>query len=122
MKVIIFHTELCPHYERALAELHTVLEQEGIRPQVELIEVQDEAQARTLRFLGSPTIRINGLDIEEARREAQPHEFGLACRLYQHNGMALGWPPRAMIREAVRKAKEAEAELEELGYLGGCCG
>lgn len=125
MKVILFHTEECPNYQETLEDLETVLNQEGVRPQVELIKVKNPAQAETLRFLGSPTIRVNGLDIEETRRGAQSYEFGLGCRIYRENGTLRGSPPREMIQQAIRKAQEAERAIGEEGWddlLVGCCG
>ncbi|MFQ5944919.1 MAG: hypothetical protein ACE5NC_01540, partial [Anaerolineae bacterium] len=95
------------------------------RPQVELFKIKNPAQAETLRFLGSPTIRINGLDIEESRRGAESHEVGLGCRVYRENGTLRGSPPREMIQQAVRKAQEAELAIRDEGWddlLVGCCG
>jgi hypothetical protein len=60
---------------------------------VEEVEVSDAAAAQALRFPGSPTIRINGVD-------AEPNEqlsFGLACRLYSSAGHV---PSQASLRRA----------------------
>jgi hypothetical protein len=60
--------------------------------------VRDESAAKKLKFFGSPTIRINGLDIEASSR--QINETGFACRCYPG-----GLPSEKMIRAAVREAQ-----------------
>jgi len=52
--------------------------------------------------VGSPTIQINGRDVEKTR-SADPPLFG--CRVYADEGRLSGLPPRAMIIEALRHAK-----------------
>lgn len=123
MKILLFHTQDCPDYHTALVQLNSVLVEEGLRPQVELFEINNLVQAQTLRIPGSPTIRINGEDIA-ALPHAPDQEFGLGCRLYRHNGRLLGWPPREVLRQAIRKAREAEASLQdEWGdFVVSCCG
>lgn len=99
MKIEVLYFEGCPNYLPAVDRLEAVLRQEGFETDIARIEVDvnDEAAARTLQFFGSPTIRINGLDIEaEARNIAQA---GFACRRY-----AGGAPSEEMIRAALRKA------------------
>ena len=98
MKIEVLYFEGCPNHRPALDRLRSVLRQEGLLADVAEIEVKDEATARALRFIGSPTIRVNGLDIEvEARAVKEP---AFACRRY-----AGGSPAEEMIRSALREAK-----------------
>ena len=99
MKIEVLYFSGCPNYLPALHRLRTVLDQEGIQDEVAEIEVKDESDAKTLGFLGSPTIRVNGLDIEPGSRSHQP--TGFACRRY-----AGGPPSEEMIRAALREALE----------------
>jgi hypothetical protein len=55
-----------------------------------------------LRFCGSPTIRIEGRDIDREAEQQRP--FGLSCRLYAGSPQ-VGIPPAAIIRDAVRQAR-----------------
>jgi hypothetical protein len=64
------------------------------------MEVADPALAQELRFLGSPSVRINGVHIEPADRSAV--HFGLMCRTYKTLHRAEGAPPIEMIRAALR--------------------
>jgi hypothetical protein len=53
----------------------------GIRPEVRLVDVSDEETARRLCFLGSPTIRVAGRDVEPGAQEREI--YVLACRIYR---------------------------------------
>jgi hypothetical protein len=97
MKVEIFYFEGCPNYKPASERLRAVIHQEGTSADVDEIGVPNEAAARDLGFLGSPTIRINGVDIEPASRNAGV--TGFACRCY-----AGGLPSTEMIQAALQEA------------------
>ena len=78
MRIQVLYVPGCPNHEAAISSVNEVLRAEKMVAVVEEVEVSDAAAAQTLRFPGSPTIRINGVD-------AEPNEelfFGLACRLY----------------------------------------
>lgn len=98
MRVEVLYLEGCPNYLPAVCRLKTILRKEGLELEVFEIEVKDEVAAKKLNFFGSPTIRINGLDIEADMRDAK--ETGLACRRY-----AGGLPSEEMIRSAVKEAR-----------------
>jgi hypothetical protein len=68
------------NYSPAMDRLRTVLVGEGLQVEVIEIEVRDDSAARELKFFGSPTIRVNGLDIEASSRQVSA--TGLACRCY----------------------------------------
>ena len=85
----------------------------GVEPTVDLLEVADLDAATELRFLGSPTVRVNGRDVEpgaELRRE-----FVLSCRVYQteqgvrraagtRRGFARPWRPQGAAWPCTRQA------------------
>jgi hypothetical protein len=99
MKIEVLYFEVCPNYRPALDRLRSVLRQEGLSAEVSEIVVNDEAAAKALKFIGSPTIRVNGLDIEVDSRTVEDPAF--ACRRY-----ADGSPSEEMIRSALREAQE----------------
>jgi 8-oxo-dGTP pyrophosphatase MutT (NUDIX family) len=71
----------CPSWERALAMLREAMEAAGLDPNsVEVREVDTDASAEREDFVGSPTIRVNGRDIQPPT-EGEP--TGLACRIYR---------------------------------------
>lgn len=71
----------CPSWERALAMLRAEMAARGVgEEQLEVIEVSDEAEAARHGFPGSPTIRVEGRDIQPPDPE---QAIGLTCRVYR---------------------------------------
>lgn len=99
MIVEILYFDGCPNYRPAADRLRRVLQMEGFLAEISEIEVKDESAAQLLQFIGSPTIRVNGLDVEIASRNVKG--TGFACRRYQG-----GLPSEEMIRIALKEAQE----------------
>src|SRR5688572_4959895 len=102
MTIDILYFQGCPNHQPAFERVRDVIQQEGIAADVNEIEVPDEPAAKKVGFLGSPTIRVNGIDIEPAARNLK--ESGFACRCYSG-----GLPPIEMIRAALREAQRQTA-------------
>src|SRR5216683_421255 len=102
MKVQLFYFDGCPNHPPALERLKHMLRQEGLPEHVEEINVTSPEQAQALAFLGSPTIKINGMDVEPAARASQA--YAMACRTYRNEGKQEGQPDEEMIRAAVKEA------------------
>lgn len=96
MAIEILYFRGCPHHEPTVALVRQVLREEGITAEIEEIEVHDPEEAEALRFLGSPSVRIEGVDIEPSA--AQRATFSLSCRMYGASGV----PPRALVEAALR--------------------
>ncbi len=93
----------CPNAAVAYERLRTALDEVGVSAAIETIEIDTPERARQLRFIGSPTIRIEGLDVEPAARRR--HDYGLSCRVYQSDGARIaGLPDMEMVRAAIRSA------------------
>ena len=92
----------CPSTDKALSVLRGVLADEGLDPDaVVLREVRTEREAESDRFVGSPTIRIGGVEVAPAENEP----VGLTCRVYRlRDGRVSPTPDPEDIREAVRRA------------------
>jgi len=91
MKVEILYFSGCPNRVPAVDSVREVLQQEGTPADMVEVEVRDTAAAQQVGFLGSPTIRIDGLDVEPAARAARA--FGIMCRTYIEGGRCAGVPP-----------------------------
>jgi hypothetical protein len=98
MRIEVLYFEGCPNYLPAVDRLRNILQQEGLPAEVAEIEVKNESGAKALKFFGSPTIRVNGLDIESDCRNVK--ETGFACRRYSG-----GVPSEEMIRTAIKEAQ-----------------
>jgi hypothetical protein len=103
MKVEIFYFSGCPNHVPAVDRVREVLAQEGTPAEMIEVEVKDAATAQQVGFLGSPSIRVNGQDVEPAVRGARA--FGMMCRTYIDGGQRAGVPPPDWIRAALREAK-----------------
>ena len=104
MRIEILYVTGCPNHTPAVGRVREALLREDVAAEMVEVEVKDANTARVVGFLGSPTIRIDGRDVEPAARVAQA--FGLTCRTYVHHGHRAGVPPIEWIRAAVREAKE----------------
>ena len=103
MKVDLLYFDGCPNWKVTQRELEEVLAEHGANEPVNLVYVTSNAHARQLRFLGSPTIRIDERDVEP---DTPTEGFNLECRLYWVNGRPEGSPPRDWIADAVKGAMQ----------------
>ena len=105
MKVQLLYIVGCPNHLPALSRLKTEMADEGLHLEVEEVEVLNESTAKSLLFPGSPTIRVNGADIE-AGSDANTGTY--ACRVYRDKdtGQISGLPPGEMIRNALRQHRK----------------
>ena len=76
-----------------------MVEEAGLSPELRLVRVDNPEQARRVRFLGSPTVRVNGRDVEPDA--ADRAGVGLGCRLYRGPEGFRGTPTDADLRAAL---------------------
>jgi hypothetical protein len=72
---------------------------------IEIVEremITDEMSVEQ-RFRGSPTVRINGVDVDPTLSDRE--EYGLSCRLYQTPDGLVGAPLDEWIVSALQRAK-----------------
>lgn len=90
----------CPSHPEALERLRKVMTEVGDHSTVELIEVLDEDDADRLSFPGSPTIRVDGDDVDPSG--ARQMGTALSCRIYRiEDGRFSPLPSEDMIRRAL---------------------
>ena len=102
MRVQLLYIPGCPNHAPAAERLHRLLTDQGVASAIEEIEVPDLSAARELAFVGSPTIRIDGEDVEPPVAGVT----GLACRTYASKGTLSGLPAEESISAAIRRARE----------------
>jgi hypothetical protein len=99
VKIELLYWDGCPSHPEALELLQTVLAELGLEAVVELREVRTDEEAQTLRFPGSPTIRVDGRDVDPAGAESRP---ALTCRIYHlADGRISPIPSREQLEEAL---------------------
>jgi hypothetical protein len=79
------------------------LASEAVKTGIQGIPVTTEVEAKALLFPGSPTVRVNGEDVEPPRSVPS-----LACRLYEDRS---GIPSEELLRAAILDAKGRESEF-----------
>jgi hypothetical protein len=100
VEVELLYFSGCPSYERLLPQLREIVRESGGDPAaITLRAVETEAGAAAERFLGSPTVRVDGRDVEIGA--ASRRDFGLKCRLYRTDEGQSPLPPEKWIRQAL---------------------
>jgi hypothetical protein len=99
----ILYFDGCPHYEGLEAHLRSLLLNVGVAASIGLRRVESGPQAQAERFLGSPTIRVNGIDVDPAAESRS--DYGLVCRVYHTADGLRGVPPDDWIVAAVQRSR-----------------
>jgi hypothetical protein len=105
MKIELLYIAGCPTHHAAAELIDDVLAELGLDAPVEHIDVATADLAQDLCFIGSPTIRVDGVDIDPSATERA--EFGRSCRVYPTAEGHSGIPPRGLLVEALRTANDA---------------
>jgi hypothetical protein len=95
----VLYVQDCPNYPGTLALVQRVLAELGIDAEVRTILIVDQAAAEQTRFPGSPTVRVDGRDVEPGSEP--PSEITLACRLYRLEHRLAGQPAEGWVHEAL---------------------
>jgi hypothetical protein len=95
--------EGCPSTDRALSELRAALAELGLEhTEIRSTEIKSDDEARAARFIGSPTIRINGVDVVPPPPDEPP---ALNCRIYRRrDGRISPTPDPQDLRDALEVA------------------
>jgi hypothetical protein len=90
----------CPSHPETKALLEQVLAELGRKDEIVMIEVESDEEAERLRFPGSPTIRVDGRDVDAEGANGRP---SLNCRIYHlPDGRVSPIPSREQLEAALR--------------------
>ena len=95
----------CPNHAATRRLLSEVLGEMAPGTPVADIDATDPATAERVRFPGSPTVRVNGQDVDPSFTD--PGDYTPRCRVYWTAEGLRGLPERAWIEAAVRAAAGA---------------
>lgn len=99
-RIEILFFDGCPNAELATTRAREAMRAEGLAADPVLVPVLGDDDATARRFLGSPTVRVDGADVEPSA--ALRTDFGLRCRVYPVGRELEGAPPTAWIAAALR--------------------
>ena len=100
MQVDILYVEGCLNHVPTVTRVKQIAADVGLNIPVTEVPITTLEEAQQRRFLGSPTVLVNGVDIEPHAR--QQMYYGLSCRVYP--GVS-GLPPDDMIRTALQSLR-----------------
>ena len=100
MTIELLYFDGCPNHEAFVPHLRELLDQAGIQATIELRRIETVDDAERGRFLGSPTVRIDGRDVDPGAVGRE--DYGMKCRLYATEDGLRGTPPDEWILTALR--------------------
>ncbi len=98
MRCQVLYFAGCPNHKPAVDLVRRVTAELDVAVEVEEVEVGSGDDVAALRFLGSPTIQVEGLDVEPAARSRT--DYGFSCRMYDGRGL----PPRETLAQSLAEA------------------
>lgn len=103
MTVELLFWDGCPSHSKALSDLRETMSDIGLDPaSIAIHQIDSQAEAEAERFVGSPTIRIDGGDIIPLEDEP----YGLTCRVYhRRDGRISPTPDPTDVRDALLAAQ-----------------
>lgn len=103
MKIEFLYSRVTGITAQADEALKMALEAAGVQAEVTYTEVDGTEDAKAKRFLGSPTIRVNGVDVEYGERE--PDEYQAGARYYNTPEGWKNWPNARQIANTIVEAQ-----------------
>jgi hypothetical protein len=98
----VLYVQDCPAYQATLALVQRVRAELGIDAELRTSLIADQAAAERARFAGSPTVRVDGHDVEPGSEPAT--EYLLGCRLYRLEYRFAAQPEERWVRDALLRA------------------
>lgn len=98
-KIEFLYSAECPSHPEALALLRDVVDARSVEGTIDVHQVRSDDEAKRLAFPGSPTIRVDGTDVDTAGADGRPT---LSCRVYRlPDGRVSPLPTREQIERAL---------------------
>ena len=102
MKIELLVFDGCPNSEPAERLVRETVAELGVDASIEIVKVVDNDDAIAKRFLGSPSIRVNGNDVEMVEDELT--QYTMRCRIYRDGDSQSGLPPIALVKKRLAEA------------------
>jgi hypothetical protein len=98
MRIDLLYFNGCPSWEEALSNIRAALDAENLEAKVSLVNIESDQEAAQLKFLGSPSFQVDGVDWWNEERS----QYNLSCRIYVTPDGVKGAPTVDMLREKLR--------------------
>lgn len=121
MKIEVLYILDCPWCVKTKKLIRESLKETGMKADIKEILIDSAKKAEKYHFAGSPTVRIDGKDIQDevskgkclpceelSERDKVTSKFvkrecSCGCRIYFYKGKQYPYPPKGMIKEAIKK-------------------
>lgn len=104
MKIEFLHTKDCHVWQKALPLLEEAVKELGIKEKIVTLVIKTQKDAQKHKFSGSPTIKLNDEDIDPMAKKVKKYSAA-SCRPYFYKGKFYDYPPKEMILESLRRAR-----------------
>ncbi len=101
LKVQLLHTSDCHIWKTSLEELEAALKEVKKEIRYEVVQITNQQEADEYTFTGSPTILLNGVNVDPLRRSLKKFIFS-GCTPYFWKGKSYEYPPKEMIVAALK--------------------
>ena len=102
VRIEVLAREDCPNRGMALNVVERVVDEVGVPADIELIVISSEDEAASWRLLGSPTVLVDGRDVDPVPNGHD--EYTLDDRVYRTDRGLAGWPDPGWVRDALLRA------------------
>ena len=102
MRIELLYFDGCASYPALRQRVERLLADHGFTVHLELVRIASREEAETRRFLGSPTLRVDGCDVEPGADKRA--DFGMKCRIYSSSEGLRSIPADELIATALKRA------------------
>ncbi len=103
MKIELFVFEGCPNSDPTEKLIRETVSKLGVDGEIEVVKVADNDDAVAKKFLGSPSVRVNGKDLEIEENETT--QYSMRCRIYRTDEGQAGVPSRSLLKKRLQEAQ-----------------
>ncbi len=122
MKIELLYILDCQWCLKTKELIRESLRELRVKADIEEILIDSDEKVKKHNFVGSPTVRINGKDIQEEVKKEQclsceelakstkettefvKHECRCGCRIYFYKGKQYPYPPKEMMKEVIKES------------------
>ena len=76
MKIEVLYIEGCCNYRSVVVMAQEVVQELDVNADIEEVQVRSASEAERLRFVGSPSVRVDRVDIEPSARSCTDYALG----------------------------------------------
>jgi hypothetical protein len=102
VRIEILAREDCPNRGMAITVVERIVDETGVPAEIEVVELDSDEDAEELRVLGSPTVLVDGRDVDP--QPSSLDAFSADDRIYRTDRGPCGWPEPEWIRDALLRA------------------